>query len=72
MPSIFVTSLPSPSSDRRVRALKTHGRRLLIAILVLIALLLALAFLPDLVRATGSSDLGHGVIAGAFQSIMGY
>lgn len=55
MPPIFAASLPSPSSpDRRVRALKTHGRRVLLAILILLALLLALAFIPDRAHAASS------------------
>lgn len=57
MPPIFAATFPSPSmssSDRRIRAMKTHGRRLLLAILILIALLLALAFVPDRAHATGS------------------
>lgn len=59
MPQIFAAAFPSPSSssssspsaDRRVRALKVHGRRVLLAILILLAILLAMAFLPDLAQA---------------------
>jgi hypothetical protein len=51
---MFAASFPSPSlPDRRARALKTHGRRVLLAILIVLALLLALAFLPDLAHAAG-------------------
>jgi hypothetical protein len=53
MPQIFAAAFPSPSSstDRRARALKVHGRRILLAILILLVILLALAFLPDLAQA---------------------
>ncbi|MGE5334487.1 MAG: SGNH/GDSL hydrolase family protein [Nitrososphaerota archaeon] len=55
MPPIFAALSPAPSSsDRRTQALRTHGRRVLLAILVLIALLLALAFVPEHAHATGS------------------
>jgi hypothetical protein len=55
MPPIFAASLPSPSSpDHRARTLKTHGRRILLAILILIALLLALAFIPERAHASGA------------------
>lgn len=54
MPPLFAGSLPSPSIDRRRHALKIHARRLLLAILVVIALLLALAFVPEHVHAIGS------------------
>jgi lysophospholipase L1-like esterase len=55
MPPVFAASLPSPSSpDRRAQLLKTHGRRVLLAILIVIALLLALAFIPDHAHASGS------------------
>ena len=55
MPPMFAASFPSPSlPDRRARALKTHGRRVLLAILIALALLLALAFLPDHVQAAGA------------------
>ena len=57
MPPIFAAAFPSPSSsssaERRMRALKVHGRRVLLAILILLAILLALAFLPDLAQAVG-------------------
>ena len=54
MPPMFAASLPTSSSpDRRARALRTHGRRVLLAIFIALALLLALAFLPDLVQAAG-------------------
>ncbi|HEX5548710.1 MAG TPA: hypothetical protein VFX24_14965 [Ktedonobacterales bacterium] len=53
MPQIFAAAFPSLSSsaDRRARALKVHGRRILLAILILLVILLALAFLPDLAQA---------------------
>lgn len=55
MPQIFAAAFPSPTSppsaDRRVHALKVHGRRVLLAILILLLILLALAFLPDLAQA---------------------
>lgn len=55
MPPIFAASLPSPSSaDRRAQALKIHGRRVLLALLILLAILLALAFLPDHAQAAGA------------------
>ena len=53
MSPIFAASFPSPSSDRRMQTLKRHGRRVLLAILILLALLLALAFLPDHAQASG-------------------
>ena len=40
MPPMFAASFPSPSlPDRRSRALKTHGRRVLLAILIALAIL---------------------------------
>lgn len=55
MPPMFAAPLSTPSfSEQRAHALKTHGRRVLLAILILIALLLALAFVPDRAHATGS------------------
>jgi hypothetical protein len=66
MPSSFAAFLRSPlSPDRNTRLLKIHGRRLLLAILVLLALLLALAFLPDHAHASGN-------FVGAFRSLTGY
>lgn len=56
MPQIFAAAFPSPSSssaDRRARALKVHGRRVLLALLIALAILLALAFLPDYAQAAG-------------------
>lgn len=54
---IFTAAFPSPSSssstDRRTRALKIHGRRVLLALLIALAILLALAFLPDYAQAAG-------------------
>lgn len=55
MPPMFAASLPSPSSpEHRAHTLKKHGRRLLLAILILIALLLALAFVPEHAHASSS------------------
>ena len=53
MSPMFAASFPSPSPDRRMQTLKRHGRRVLLAILILLALLLALAFLPDHAQASG-------------------
>jgi hypothetical protein len=36
-----------------MQVLKTHGRRVLLAILIVLALLLALAFVPDHAHASG-------------------
>lgn len=55
MPPMFAASLPSPSSpNHRTLNFKTHGRRLLLAILVLLALLLALAFIPEHAHASST------------------